>query len=208
VSIPKRKTRAEQAADIRVRLLAAARTVFLRAGYHGASLDEVVRIAGLTKGAVYSRFASKAELFLALLEERVTMRNAEVRKAADAGAGGVDAMFRQWLDRTRGDEAWALLVLEFRIAASRDRELNARYAAIHGRVVAAVAEQAALAAKAGNRELEFPPEVIARAGLGFSNGLLLEQAAGARISDALAEQINARLFDAMVASTSSKGRRR
>ena len=110
MSIPKRKTRAEQARDIRARLLAAARTVFLREGYHGASLDEVVRIAGLTKGAVYSRFASKAELFLALLEQRVEMRNAELPAAERAGARGVDAMFRQWLDRTRGDEAWALPV--------------------------------------------------------------------------------------------------
>lgn len=201
MSIRKRKTRAEQTEDIRTRLLAAARTVFLRAGYHGASLDEVVRIAGLTKGAVYSRFASKAELFLALLEERIEMRNAEVRAAtAQAGANAVDAMFRQWLDRTRGDEAWALLVLEFRIAASRDRALNARYSALHDRVVAAVAEQAQRAAEAGARKLELPADLVARVGLGFVNGLLLEQAAGARISDAHAEQINAKLFDALLTS--------
>jgi AcrR family transcriptional regulator len=201
VSIARRKTRAEQADDIRARLLAASRTVFLREGYHGASLDEVVRIAGLTKGAVYSRFASKAELFLALLEERVEMRNAELRKAtANAGARSIDAMFRQWLDRTRGDEAWSLLVLEFRIAASRDRALNARYTALHDRVVAAVAEQARRAVEAGGRELELPADLVARVGLGFTSGLLLEQAAGARISDAHAEQINTKLFEAMVSA--------
>jgi AcrR family transcriptional regulator len=206
LSIPKRKTRAEQARDVRARLLAAARTVFLREGYHGASLDEVVRIAGLTKGAVYSRFASKAELFLALLEERVTLRNAEVAKLQRAGARAVDAMFEQWLARTHGDEAWALLVLEFRIAASRDRAVNARYMELHDRVIAAVATQVRVAVEAAGRELAFPIETVVRAGLSFSTGLLLEQAAGAGISDATAYRINARTFDSLLQPTKKRRR--
>jgi AcrR family transcriptional regulator len=206
VSIPKRKTRAEQTEEIRSRLLAAARTVFVRDGYHAASLDEVVRIAGLTKGAVYSRFASKADLFLALLEERVTVRNAEVVKAQRAGAKGVEAMYRQWLRRTREDEAWTLLVLEFRIAAARNPELNARYAAIHSRVVKAVADQVVLAADAANRSLALSADQTACAGLALSIGLFLEQAVGANISDATAEMINARTFESLL-EPPTKGKR-
>src|SRR5260370_19214238 len=52
-------------------LLEAAAVVSSREGFHGASLDEVAAAAGVTKGAVYSNFKSKEDLFLALLEDRV-----------------------------------------------------------------------------------------------------------------------------------------
>ena len=49
-------------------LLEAAGVVFARQGFHGATLDEVAATAGFTKGAVYSNFTSKDDLFLALGE--------------------------------------------------------------------------------------------------------------------------------------------
>ena len=52
----------------REHLLAAAAQVFAERGFHGATLDEVARVAGFTKGAVYSNFASKDDLFLALFK--------------------------------------------------------------------------------------------------------------------------------------------
>ena len=53
----------------REHLLAAAAEVFAERGFHGASLDEVAAVAGFTKGAVYSNFKNKEDLFLALLKE-------------------------------------------------------------------------------------------------------------------------------------------
>ena len=58
-------------------LLEAAAVVFARDGFHGASLDDVAATAGFTKGAVYSNFKSKEDLFLALFDDRL------VREAAD-----------------------------------------------------------------------------------------------------------------------------
>jgi AcrR family transcriptional regulator len=49
-------------------LLRAAAEVFAERGFHGASLDQVAAVAGFTKGAVYSNFKNKDDLFLALLE--------------------------------------------------------------------------------------------------------------------------------------------
>jgi AcrR family transcriptional regulator len=49
-------------------LLEAAAKVLSERGYHGASLDEVASVAGFTKGAVYSNFKNKEDLFLALLD--------------------------------------------------------------------------------------------------------------------------------------------
>src|SRR5271166_4734292 len=56
----------------REHLLQAAAQVFAERGFHGASLDEVAAAAGFTKGAVYSNFKNKEDLFLALLEDAYT----------------------------------------------------------------------------------------------------------------------------------------
>lgn len=66
-----RLTRAEQKAETRRRLLDAAAEVFLRRGFQGASVEEISDEAGFTRGAFYSNFESKEELFVELLQERV-----------------------------------------------------------------------------------------------------------------------------------------
>jgi AcrR family transcriptional regulator len=49
-------------------LLEAAAKVFARRGYDGAAISEITSEAGLTSGAIYAHYASKAELFNATLE--------------------------------------------------------------------------------------------------------------------------------------------
>ena len=55
------------AEETRAALLGAAAKVFARRGYDGASISEIAADAGLTSGAIYAHFASKAELFVATL---------------------------------------------------------------------------------------------------------------------------------------------
>ena len=79
-----RLTRAEQGERNRGLVLAAARRVFLERGYAGATLEAIAEEAGFSKGVVYSQFAGKPDLFLALLEARIAERaeqNARVRPA-------------------------------------------------------------------------------------------------------------------------------
>ncbi|SMO79756.1 TetR/AcrR family transcriptional regulator [Melghirimyces algeriensis] len=59
-------------ADTRTKILEAARRVFAKYGYEGATLDQVANDAGLTKGAVYWHFSSKSDLYLALCERSLT----------------------------------------------------------------------------------------------------------------------------------------
>src|ERR1700730_5330771 len=66
-------------------LLEAAAVVFAREGFHGASLDEVAATAGFTKGAVYSNFKSKDDLFLALLDDRIERQFAVASEVLDSG---------------------------------------------------------------------------------------------------------------------------
>ncbi|GAA0331761.1 TetR/AcrR family transcriptional regulator [Actinoallomurus spadix] len=63
-----RTPRQERRAQTRAALLDAAERLWAERGIRGASLDEIAALAGLTKGAVYSNFASKSDLVLALLE--------------------------------------------------------------------------------------------------------------------------------------------
>ena len=59
----------------RQHLLDGAAIVFARNGFHGSTLDEVAATAGFSKGAVYSNFKSKDDLFLELFHERVETRS-------------------------------------------------------------------------------------------------------------------------------------
>jgi AcrR family transcriptional regulator len=66
---PRRLTKAESQARTRARLLKAAEKVFANKGFGAASLDDIAVEAGVTKGAVYSNFASKEELIVTLLSQ-------------------------------------------------------------------------------------------------------------------------------------------
>lgn len=67
----KRLTRAEQKAQTRQSLLEAAGDVFRRRGFSGSSVEEIAETAGFTRGAFYSNFDSKEQLFIELLHDRV-----------------------------------------------------------------------------------------------------------------------------------------
>jgi AcrR family transcriptional regulator len=111
-------------------LLEAAAAVFAREGFHAASLDEVAAAAGFTKGAVYSNFKSKEDLFLALLDDRLEENVAAVQAARDAdspGEGDGFANIRDVLSYPRmRDPAWTRLYLEFVLYAARNPAAQAR----------------------------------------------------------------------------------
>ena len=134
-------SRVERTAATRNDLLDAARRVFVERGYHGASLDLVAGEAGYTKGAVYSAFGSKGQMFLAVYdretEERWRQIEAEVAALLAAGEPfdfGAESS-RDFFERFQAERAWTLALLEFRLHAARDPELNRRYAEGHRRVL-------------------------------------------------------------------------
>ena len=119
-----RRTRAEQVEENRTAVLAAAKQVFLARGYAGATLEAIAEEAGFSKGVVYSRFESKADLFLALLEGRIDERAAQnERLVADApGAAGVLALLENFERDSRAEADWGNVLVEFRaVGAARHR---------------------------------------------------------------------------------------
>jgi AcrR family transcriptional regulator len=76
----------------RDRILAAAYKTIARFGYTAATIDRIAAEAGLTKGAVYWHFENKKELFLAILEKRLTHRLEEYPKYAISAVQSADAL--------------------------------------------------------------------------------------------------------------------
>src|SRR5215813_8613636 len=174
-----RLRRAVQVERNRAAVLDAARRVFLDRGYGGATVDAIAEEAGFSKGVVYSQFGSKADMFMALLERRITERAAENERVA-AGKSPSEAARELLLAANRdvvSEHGWAQLLVEFRAHAARDPALSRRYADAHRRTVAHLA---ALVARLHDRA-GTPPVVpvtsLAEFVLAMGTGLTLERAA-------------------------------
>ena len=81
-----RRTKAE-AAITRESVLKAALAVFSRKGYSAATMEDIAREAGVTRGAIYWHYGSKAELFIALELKYSALSGDIVQKAAAEGGG-------------------------------------------------------------------------------------------------------------------------
>ena len=124
-------SRAERKAQTRGELLDAAMRLFCARGFHATSLDLVAAEAGYTKGAVYSNFASKEDLFFALYEQRVEETVPRLRAALSAGEDPQD-IARAVVGRRRGgDDGWLAVFFEFWAHVLRNPELRGRFEALH-----------------------------------------------------------------------------
>ncbi|WP_454860528.1 TetR/AcrR family transcriptional regulator [Promicromonospora soli] len=115
----------------RERLLDAAFTVFAHHGIRGASIEAVCEAAGFTRGAFYSNFSSKEELFLALAERAMRRQLASLESIGDeleldfVHDGVVDyEAIRTVLSVVITDPGdarqWALMRAELELLAMRD----------------------------------------------------------------------------------------
>ena len=175
-----RLTRAEQGERNRELVLAAARRVFLEWGYARATLEVIAEEAGFSKGVVYSQFAGKPDLFLALLERRIVERaELNARVSADlAGLDGLAALLNSNARRSEEAGDWSRLLIEFRVIASRDQALNARYAELHGRTLDHFTEMIASVLARGGVAPAYSPRAFAELILAIDTGRALELTTG------------------------------
>jgi AcrR family transcriptional regulator len=128
VSRKRRLTRDESKARTRAELLRAADRLFMRKGFVATSLAEIAEEAALTKGAVYSNFASKEELFLAVLEEYEAKRERDeqdegpyaIRAAGGATPSDRARAFGRQLADAQPKRRFTALFLEMNAFALRD----------------------------------------------------------------------------------------
>jgi AcrR family transcriptional regulator len=117
-------------AEVRDRILDAALEVFAAEGFAGATIDAIGQAAGFTKGAVYSNFGSKDELFLALLDRQFELRSELIATAFDSGGGDTaataQALSRSMLDSIHDHTDYHIVFFEYWLRAVRDPQLRDR----------------------------------------------------------------------------------
>ena len=119
---PKRMTRAENRERTRQRLLDAAAPCIAEKGLAAISVEEIAARAGYTRGAFYSNFRSKADLFVELLRldhEKFCENLLAMMDNAPSNAD-VQKQFASWLDQCYRDDKHYLLWAEARLHAARD----------------------------------------------------------------------------------------
>jgi len=116
-----RISRKESQLQTRERLLDAALQVFSRRGYYAASVDEIAAEAGYSKGAVYSNFSNKEELFLALIDRRFAKDAREYPGIINYMNEGLPVEEgSDFKEQIMKDSTWNILMVEFFLYAIRE----------------------------------------------------------------------------------------
>jgi AcrR family transcriptional regulator len=116
----------------REQLLAAARPLFAARGYAAVGTEEIVRAAGVTRGALYHQFRDKAELFAAVVEQLESEVTARVAHGAVGAGDPLEALragTRMFLEVCSEPEVERILLLDAPAVLGWDRwrEVSARY---------------------------------------------------------------------------------
>jgi AcrR family transcriptional regulator len=125
---------AERSEATRAALVGAARPLFAARGFAGVGTEEIVRAAGVTRGALYHQFRDKQDLFAAVFEQ-LELELAQRTGAAAAAAGTDDPLVElrvgaeAWLDACTEPEVQRIVLLDGPavLGWERWREIGMRY---------------------------------------------------------------------------------
>jgi AcrR family transcriptional regulator len=109
-------------AETRARLLRAAADVFAARGYDGTRVADIAAAAGVSNGALYAHFGSKADLLVAALRAHGKRVLSDLL-AADPGRPVTDLLLQVGRSLPRRQDSRGYLVVEALIAARRDEEV-------------------------------------------------------------------------------------
>jgi AcrR family transcriptional regulator len=175
-----RMTREQSKAHTRERLLDAARSVFARGGFHGASVEEIASEAGFSTGALYSNFDGKEDLFLMLMEREIAAHAREIAEAVGARAsvderakGGA----RQWMTMIEREPELLLLFMEFWAYGVRDARVRPKVAARFAQVRELLTRLIADGVREFDLELALPAEQLAVAIDALADGIARQKLA-------------------------------
>ena len=177
---PRRLTRKEKQAQTRERLLEAAHRVFLRQGLQGSSVEEITAEAGFSRGAFYSNFESKDQLFVELLHDRIYAGYRRILDRIPESGATPRERLRWGAERIRDvqDEEegrWLFrLWLECLTQAARDEEFRKLAATFWSGNRGAMAAEGRAQYEELGREPPLPPEQIATAMIALDIGLAVQ----------------------------------
>lgn len=129
----KRLTREQSQQQTRERLLKVATSMFAKRGFYDTSVDRIAEAAGYSKGAVYSNFGSKDDLFLAVFSNQQTEDIDHIEKKAETFNSLEE--FIQFINKNhelerKENRDWSILKLEFLLYAMRQETVRINLAEI------------------------------------------------------------------------------
>lgn len=199
--------------ETRRRVLDAAYAVFVERGIAASSLTDVADAAGLTKGAIYSNFAGKDELVLALMEERAMRRLTAALVGFTAADPAGDArcdddarepgrpspalaeVGRVLIEAMRSDAGWHRLLAEYYAMSYHDPARREGLRLRRREARDAVARALTALAEAGTLPLPLSANETATVLFALSNGLAIETGID---GDAVADDLLGRVLALLV----------
>jgi len=190
----------------RAALLDAAAEVFSRRGLDGATLEEIAESAGFTRGAVHHHFASKEELFLAVItrhdEELLAGFGRDVLGSLPPDAAASTARWRELHENDRREVA---LRLELRSHALRNETLRAQLVDVHDAAVGATARRLEELGRGRGLSWRYPVGQVAELFHLVSQAVLERAAVSGRDSAQLMEMVQELVWSGLWTATEDGG---
>jgi AcrR family transcriptional regulator len=200
----KRLTREESRALTRSTLISVARQHFLRYGLGGAVAEKIAEDAGYSRGALYSNFDGKEELFLAVIEEEQAQHsNAFQLLIKEEPSGKVRLRkFRDAIADLFTDPDWIVLRAEFESGALRNERIREKFVEVHRRQIRDGGKLISELARSSEVSLSMKPNEFVMIILNLSHGLAVTQKIlGAELSQKGTRHLIESLFDSLTSSS-------
>lgn len=168
-----RLTREQSRDQTRQRLLDAAQAVFLSKGFVATSVEDIAELAGYTRGAFYSNFGSKTELFLQLLRRDHDKVMADMRAIFEDGESRsqMEARVLAYYSTHHRDNDCFLLWMEGKLQAARDPEFRVGFTDCLRELRTATTEYVRQFSAQVGTPLPLPAEQLAVGLLALSDGM-------------------------------------
>jgi AcrR family transcriptional regulator len=175
--VPERWTKERRLEHTRNLLLDAAEEVFARKGLTGAALEDIADAAGYTRGAIYSHFGAKEELFLAVIDRRrqrfLDGFNEIIQSFSRVSDLDVDELADRWRE-VGSDPHRAALNYELTLFLLRNPGARERLAAQRLETIRSLGEVISKDVARLGATLTMPAETLARVILAVNDGVTLD----------------------------------
>jgi len=168
-----RLTREQSKDQTRERLVDAAQATFMKKGFVAASVEDIAAAAGYTRGAFYSNFRSKSELFLELLRRDHEEMQAGLHAIFESAASReeMEARVLRYYSSLHRENKCFLLWVEAKLLAVRDGRFRLRFNAfMHEKIEQLSAYVREFSARVGT-PMSMPPEQLAIGLMGLCDGV-------------------------------------
>lgn len=196
----KRLTRQESRDQTRQQLLDAAQKLVAEQGLASSSVEDIAREAGFSRGAFYSNFSDKNELFIELLRREHEKSIQDFRALFDSGVpnGELKQQVRTLFSRVHCDNGSFMSWAEARLLAARDATFRAQFAVLEEETQQQIAGMIATFYRLENRQPPADPRTLALGMISLIEGTQLYMLSTTTPDTAGIEQMLGMFIDSLI----------